>query len=127
MKKLILLIVPMLLLSSCRSFPERVEAFVCGVEEEYKTYTEVDWLEKEQEYAELKMKFVKQADKLNQYERDYINKAFGRYDAIVAKSKIDDTVSGVKRFIKDAGEYIEGLVEGIATKDTVKVDTTAEI
>lgn len=127
MKKFLFLIVAVLSMASCKSLPEKVEDFVSDVEAEYKTYTDLDWLEKDQKCAELKLEYAKKADKLSQYERDYINKAFGRYDAVVAKAKIDDTVSGVKKFIKDAGQYIEGVVEGISSKDTVKVDTVPEV
>lgn len=121
MKKLILLIAAVFCMVSCKSFPERIEIFVSDVEANYKTYTELDWLEKDQKMAEFKLEYAKKADKLTQYERDYINKAFGRYDAVVAKAKVDETVSGVKELFKDAGRYIEGLVEGLAGRDSLKV------
>lgn len=125
MKKLILLIAAVLCMVSCKSFPERIEIFVSDVEANYKTYTELDWLEKDQKMAEFKLEYAKKADKLSQYERDYINKAFGRYDAVVAKAKVDETVSGVKELFKDAGRYIEGLVEGLAGRDSLKVGAPA--
>lgn len=125
MKKLILLIAAVLCMVSCKSFPERIEIFVSDVEANYKTYTELDWLEKDQKMAEFKLEYAKKADKLTQYERDYINKAFGRYDAVVAKAKVDETVSGVKELFKDAGRYIEGLVEGLAGRDSLKVGAPA--
>lgn len=121
MKKLILLIAAVMCLASCKNFPERVEIFVSDVEANYKTYTDLDWAEKDQKMAEFKLEYAKKADKLTQYERDYINKAFGRYDAVVAKAKVGETVSGVKELLKDAGRYIEGLVEGLASGDSLKV------
>ncbi len=120
MKKLIFLIAAAFCVVSCKSFSERVEIFVSDVEVNYKTYTELDWAEKDQKMAEFKLEYAQKADKLSQYERDYINKAFGRYNAVVTKSKVDEAVSGVKGFLKDAGSYIEGLVEGIS-----KLDSTA--
>ena len=122
MKKLILLIAAVLGLASCKSLPEKVEIFVSDVEANYKTYTDLDWVAKDQKMAEFKLEYVKKADKLSQYERDYLNKAFGRYDAVVAKAKVGETVSGVKELLKDAGRYIEGLVEGITKSDTVVVE-----
>ena len=119
MKKLILLIAAVLCLASCNSLPERIDAFVSEVEAEYKDYTELDWVEKDQKMAEFKLQYAKKADKMSEYERDYVNKALGRYDAVVAKAKIGDAVSGVKGLIKDAGRYIEGLVEGMTKADTV--------
>lgn len=122
MKKLILLIAAVMCLASCKSFPERVEIFVSDVEANYKTYTDLDWAEKDQKMAEFKLEYAKKADKLTQYERDYINKAFGRYDAVVAKAKVGETVSGVKELLKDAGRYIEGLVEGITKTDSTATE-----
>lgn len=122
MKKLIFLIAAVFCMASCKSLPEKIEIFVSDVEANYKTYTEVDWLEKDQKMAEFKLEYAKKADKLSQYERDYINKAFGRYDAVVAKAKVGEAVSGVKGLIKDAGRYIEGLVEGLGSGDTLKTE-----
>lgn len=122
MKKLIFLIAAVFCMASCKSLPEKIEIFVSDVETNYKTYTEVDWLEKDQKMAEFKLEYAKKADKLSQYERDYINKAFGRYDAVVAKAKVGEAVSGVKGLIKDAGRYIEGLVEGLGSGDTLKTE-----
>mgnify|MGYP003301093043 CR=1 FL=1 len=125
MKKLILLIAAVLCLASCKSLSEKVEIFVSDVEANYKTYTELDWAEKDQKMAEFKLEYAKKATKLSQYERDYINKAFGRYDAVVAKAKVGETVSGVKELLKDAGRYIEGLVEGISKPDTLAAETNS--
>ena len=122
MKKLILLIAAVLCLASCKSFPEKVEGFVSEVEANYKNYTELDWADKDQKMAEFKLEFAKKADKLSQYERDYVNKAFGRYDAAVAKAKVGEAVSGVKELLKDAGRYIEGLVEGMSKPDTLNTE-----
>lgn len=122
MKKLILLIAAVLCLASCKSFSEKVENLVSEVEANYKNYTELDWADKDQKMAEFKLEFAKKADKLSQYERDYVNKAFGRYDAAVAKAKVGEAVSGVKELLKDAGRYIEGLVEGMSKPDTLNTE-----
>ena len=116
-----------LCLASCKSFPEKVEIFVSDVEANYKDYTELDWAEKDQKMSEFKFEYAKKADKLTQYERDYVNKAFGRYDAAVAKSKVGGAVSGVKELLKDAGRYIEGLVEGISKSDTLATESSPEL
>lgn len=120
MKKLVFLIVAVLCMASCKSFPERVEDFVNDVEANYADYTEVDWLEQDKKMAEFKLEYAQKADNLSQYERDYINKAFGRYDAVVAKAKVDEAVSGVKGLIKDAERYIEGLIEGLGSRDALE-------
>lgn len=124
MKKLFFLIVAMFCMASCKSLPEKIEIFVSDVEENYKTYTEVDWLEKDQKFAEFKVEFAKKSDKLSQYEKDYIDRAFGRYYAVVAKSKVNGAVSGVKELFKEAGRYIEGLIEGINGADSLDTESS---
>lgn len=126
MKKLLFLTVAIFCMASCKNLPEKIEIFVSDVEENYETYSEVDWLEKDQKMAEFKVEFAKQSDRLSQYEKDYINKAFGRYYAVVAKSKVEGAVSSVKEFIKGAGRYIEGLVEEIGAPNTPSTGNDSE-
>ena len=118
MKKLFVLLLVLFSLVSCKSLPERFEVFVSEVEMNYATYSEVDWVVMDQKCAEFKAEFVEKYDKLSPYEKEYMNKAFGRYDAAVTRSKINEAASGVKRFIEGAGHYLEGLVEGISGVDT---------
>lgn len=127
MKKLIFLIVAVFCLASCKSLPERIEIFVSDVEANYENYTELDWAEKDQKMAEFKLEYAKKADKLSQYERDYINKAFGRYDAVVTIATVGETVSGLKEMFKDAGRYIEGLVEGMSNAEADSTENNDEI
>lgn len=122
MKKLFFLICTIFCMVSCKSLSERIEVFVSDVEENYEAFTEVDWLEKDQKIAEFKVEFAKKSDKLSQYEKDYIDRAFGRYNAVVAKSKVDGAVNSVKEFFKDAGHYIEGLVDGISRSDSLDME-----
>lgn len=114
-------------MASCRSLAERVDAFVSDVEANYSTYEEVDWLEKDQKMAEFKLEYAQKAPKLTEEEKDNINKAFGRYDAVVAKSKVDNVVNGVKEFFQDAGRYIEGLVEGMSKSDSEETEGQPEV
>lgn len=118
MKRLLISIVSVLCLVSCVSLSERVDAFVSDIEANYATYDEADWLQKDQKMAEFKLEYAEKSPKLSDLERDSINKAFGRYDAVVAKSKVDGVVNGVKEFLQDAGRYIEGIVEGIGKSDS---------
>ena len=120
MKKLFVLVLAALVFASCQSLPEKFEAFVSDVEANYESYSELEWNAVNQKYEEFKMEFVKKYDKLNSAEIEYMNKAFGRYDAVIVKAKIKDVADGVKRFFGKAGDYIEGLVDGIA-KDSTSV------
>lgn len=119
MKKLFVLLFVVFSLASCKSLPERFEEFVSEVEANYAEYSEMDWMVKDQKCAEFKAEFVKKYDSLNPYEKEYMNKAFGRYDAAVTKAKVKEKADGVKRFIEGAGHYIEGLVEGVTQRDSV--------
>lgn len=127
MKKLFVLLFVVFSLASCKSLPERFEEFVSDVEANYAEYTEIDWMVKDQECAEFKAEFVKKYDSLNPYEKEYMNKAFGRYDAAVTKSKVKEKADGVKRFIEGAGHYIEGLVEGVSKNESLPTDTLPEL
>ena len=127
MKRLLLLIVSICSLVSCVSLSEKVDAFVSDVEANYTTYDEIDWLGKDQKMAEFKLEYAEKSPKLSDLERDSINKAFGRYDAVVAKSKVDDVVNGVKEFFQDAGRYIEGIVEGIGKSDSEEIGNHPEV
>ena len=127
MKKLFFLITAVICMASCQSLAETVDAFVSDVEANYSTYEEVDWLEKDQKMAEFKLEYAQKAPKLTEEEKDNINKAFGRYDAVVAKSKVDNVVNGVKEFFQDAGRYIEGLVEGMSKSDSEETEGQPEV
>ncbi len=113
MKKLAYLAALLLLAASCQSFPAKVEEFVNDVEQNCASYTELDWSVMDAKYAEFKLEFVEKYDKLNQAEREFINREFGRYDALVAKSKVQSAFENVKGALKEAGKWVEGVVEGL--------------
>lgn len=117
--KLFALSLAALLLVSCKSLPEKFEEFVSEVEMNYEAYSDVDWMVMDQKCAEFKQQFIGKYDSLSQFEKEYMNKAFGRYDAVVVKAKAKGAASSVKRFFEGAGDYIQGLIEGVSVKDTV--------
>ena len=126
MKKLFYLAAMLLLVVSCKSLPSQVEEFVNDVEQNHASYTDLDWSVMAAKYAEFKLEFVEKYDKLNQAEREFINREFGRYDALVAKSKVQSAFENVKGALKEAGKWVEGVVEELTstneTADTLKTE-----
>ena len=120
MRKLFTVALLMVLCVSCKSLPERFNEFVSEVEINCETYSDVDWKVIEQKHAQFEAEYVEQYDNLSSVQKDLMKKNFGRYDAIVAKSAISGAFKDVKRMFEGAGEYIEGLIDGLM-KDTVDV------
>ena len=118
---LLVLVLAALSVVSCKfAIVDRVNDFVNEVEANYSTYSDVDWQVATQKYDEFKVEFAKKYDRLSQAERDLINQAFGRYDAVVAKDKVEDVVNGLKNTVKDAGEWLKGVVDGVAGSGQVQ-------
>ena len=113
MKKLFLFAVLMLSLASCMTLPERFDSFVSEVESNYETYSDVDWKAIEQKYAEFEAEYIEKYDQLNEEEKVFMKKRMGSYDAILVKASIKNATEGIGRFLKGAGDYVEGLIEGL--------------
>lgn len=117
MKKLLLVALILVCAVSCKSYVDRLEGFVSEVEANYAEYTDADWAVMDGKCVEFKSEYAKKYDRLNEYEKEYARKAFNRYDVAVAKSKVGNAVDGAKRFLEGAGQYFEGLVEGVSEED----------
>ena len=113
MKSLIMLVVAMLSFASFQALVERFEKFVTEVEANYETYDEADWERVSEKHAKFKAVFKEKYDSLSDEEREAMNKGFGRYDVVVTKVKVKEAASTAKRFLKDAGEYVEGFIDGM--------------
>ena len=125
---LLVLVLAALSVVSCKfAIVDRVNDFVYEVEANYSTYSDVDWQVATQKYDEFKVEFAKKYDRLSQAERDLINQAFGRYDAVVAKDKVEDVVNGLKNTVKDAGEWLKGVVEGVAGSGQVQEPLESQV
>ena len=124
MKKIVFVLtfaVVALLVSSCASvLPARFESFVDKVEKNASSYSEDDWQAVSDQFEKLVQQYDKSYDKLKPSERERIDKAIGRYRAILVKSGInnlldsfDDVVSGlsskVRGFIDGIGSFLEEL------------------
>lgn len=123
MKKLFLFALALVCAVSCKSYVDRLEDFVSEVEADYTEYNDTDWMVMDQKCAEFKSEFAKKYDRLNEYERVYAGEAFDRYDAAVAKGKVNQAVDGAKKFLENAGHYLDGLVEELAGEGGQPVDS----
>lgn len=121
MKKFFSLAFLLMAVVSCKSLPERFDEFITDVEASYESYTDIEWKVIEQKYAEFEIEFMQKYDNLTAVEKEVMNKCFGRYGAVVTKAKFKSAADGVKRFFESADEYIEGLVEGLTTTDSLVV------
>ena len=108
-----MLVVAILSFAPFQALVERFEKFVTEVEANYETYDEDDWEKVSEKHAKFKAAFREKYDILSDEEREAMNKGFGRYDVVVAKVKVKEAASTAKRFLKDAGEYVEGFIDGM--------------
>lgn len=120
MKSLIVLLLAVLSFAPSQNLVDKFEKFVSEVEANYETYDEADWEKANEKHAKFKAVFKEKYDSLSEEEREAMNKGFGRYDVVVTKVKVKEATNTAKRFLKDAGGYVEGLVEGL------KKETTSE-
>lgn len=123
MKKLLTIALLLVCAVSCKSYVDRLEDFVSEVEDNYTEYTDADWMVMDQKCAEFKSEFAKKYDRLNEYERVYAGEAFDRYDAAVAKGKVNQAVGGAKKFLENAGHYLEGLSEELSGDGSHSADS----
>ena len=93
--------------------PSRFEKFVDKVEKNAPSYTEDDWNNIFEEYDKLNQKYDEAYSKLSSEDRERINKAKGRYIAIIAKYTVHDIIDSSKEAIKDASNIIKGAADGI--------------
>lgn len=123
MKRLFVIALVLICAVSCRSYVDRLEDFVSEVEADYTEYNDADWMVMDQKCADFKSEFAKKYDRLNEYERVYASQAFDRYEAAVAKGKVNQAVGSAKKFLENAGHYLEGLVEEFASEGGQPVDS----
>ena len=92
---------------SCSSLlPDQFEQFVDRVEKNAPTYDEDDWQKVSRQFSKLANQYEKVQKKLPKEDRKRIDKAIGRYHAIVLKS-------GIKSIINSFDDAAIDIVNGI--------------
>ena len=124
-KMLILLALAALLfgiLSCTTTLPLRFERFVDNVEKNAPKYTEKEWEKVSKKFETLMTEYDKAYDNLSQDKRERIDKAIGRYHALVLKSgfnqikdafnkAMNELESGLGELMKGLGSFLDELTQ----------------
>ena len=119
MKTLLKLLLPAcaaaLLLIACDQvvpLPTRMENFVSSVEKNAANYSQDDWEQANAKFQKLCDEFTEKKGSLTGDEVKQVNKAMGRYAAVVLKTGIDSVGKGFNDAMEEVGSFLEGLSSG---------------
>ena len=117
-RAIVFLILPFLLVSCSgwRSVPDRLESFVNELEIAAKTYDNADWDRAAAEYHELMDLYYEHKDDYSSEERARIQRAAGKYRALLFINGIKGVTSSVDNFISSAPAYLEGIGDVLQNK-----------
>ncbi len=102
---------------SCTSLlPARIEKFVDKVEKNAPSYSEADWDKVSDQFTKLMDQYEKSYDKLTKEDRARIDKAVGRYRAIVLKSGVKNIINSFDKAVKGVLGGVGGFFEGLGGK-----------
>ena len=119
--------------ASCsESLPDKIESFVCDVENNYQTYSENDWTSADERFDALCAKYEEKRPYLSPQEKRQVNDAVGRYVNISLPVKIESFLMDVEQNYQtysemdwaDAEETIQIFYEEY--NDNVNAFSTAE-
>ena len=103
-------------LVSCKSMiPSRFEKFVDKIEKNGSTFTEEQWKETSAKFEKLMDEYAEAYDKLSEEERDRVDRAIGRYRAVVLKSKVNSVVEDFQKTVSDISDRIAGIGKRFAS------------
>ena len=126
MKKLFLfmaLAAAALVALSCTSMlPARIEKFVDKVEKNAPSYSEADWDKVSDQFTKLMDQYDKAYDKLPKEDRERIDKAVGRYHAIVLKSGVNNIINSFDKAVNGVLKGVGGFFEGLGGKSKEPVE-----
>lgn len=94
---------------------KRFEHFVDKVEKNYTTYTEEDWDKANETFSDLMKEYDEEYDKCTEEQHDRIDKAIGRYHALVFKSGADDAMEAFKTTMSKVGVKVKSILTGIGS------------
>lgn len=102
---------------SCTSLlPARIENFVDKVEKNAPSYSEEDWDKVSDQFTKLMDRYEKVYNKLSKEDRARIDKAVGRYHAIVLKSGVNNIVNSFDKAVQGVLKGVGGFFEGLGGK-----------
>ena len=94
---------------------KRFEHFVDKVEKNAATYTDKDWAEANQTFSDLMKEYDEDYDKCSEEQHERIDKAIGRYHAIVVKSGADDTLQALNEVLGKVSVKVKSILTGIGS------------
>ncbi len=121
MKQTFLLLVYLIVLSSCNNVQSRLdkaEKEIEYAEQNKKEMTANDWSALEKKMQELESDLEQNRDKYTDEQVKEIGKLQGRYFAVAVKKGIND----FQESVKDLGNQMEGFIEGIKSDTNNKTN-----
>ena len=95
--------------------PLRFERFVDKVEKNADSFTKEEWQSASDQFDKLMADYEKSYDKLSDQDKERIDKAIGRYHALVVKSGINSVIESFNEAVSDLSSTIKGIVKGIGS------------
>lgn len=101
---------------SCTSMlPVRFEQFVDKVEKNGSSYSEKEWQETSAKFEKLMNEYNQAYDKLSTDDQERINKAIGRYHAVVIKSGVNSVISSFDKIVSSVSSKVKGFLDGVGS------------
>jgi hypothetical protein len=100
--------------NSATSVKSNINSIVIDTENNYKSFTEDDWLKKDKELEELTKKFDENRSNYTPEQIEEINKLIGRYSVLKIKKAGNDLMID----LQDMGQQLGGAIEALT--DTTK-------
>jgi len=104
-------------ISSCSSttLPFRFDHFVDRVEANAPSYTDKDWEDIADQFNVLMEDYKKVYDKLDNDQRNQIDKAIGRYHALVLKSNVNGIINSFDKALEGLTNKAKDVLNGIGS------------
>lgn len=94
----------------------RLENYVDKVEQNCKDWTKEQWKVSLQEYYAMVEEYKKERDEMSDDEKYNVNKAIGRYNAILVKYGVSETGSALKKLGERIPAYVDGFVGALKSE-----------
>ena len=105
-----------LIAASCTSkLPARFEQFVDKVEKNGPSFSEKEWQETSVKFEKLMNEYNQSYDKLSDNDQERINKAIGRYHAVVIKSGVNSVINSFDKIVSGVSSKVKGFLEGVGS------------
>lgn len=91
------------------SLPTQFERFADKVARNYADYTEEDWNKASEQFGKLMDKYEESYNSFSEEDKVRIDKAIGRYRAIVFRSGMNKAMESFNEYVKDLEPKIKSL------------------